>query len=95
VADLAGATATLAVAVLAFTFHWGNFMDALLYLRGQDSFTLPLGLQTLQLLNPTDFPLLMAGALMYTLPSVAVFLLAQRLFLDDPLRGLRRGKVDR
>lgn len=81
--------ATLAVAVLAFTFHWGNFLDALLYLRGQESFTLPLGLQTLLLLNPTQFPLLMAAALLYTLPSVGVFLLAQRLFLDDPLRGLR------
>lgn len=87
--------ATLAVAVLAFTFHWGNFMDALLYLRGQESFTLPLGLQTLQLLNPTDFPLLMAGALVYTLPSVAVFLLAQRLFLDDPLRAVRFRKAAR
>lgn len=81
--------ASLAVAVLAFTFHWGNFMDALLYLRGQDSFTLPLGLDTLKLLNPTEFPLLMAGALVFTVPAVAVFLLAQRLF-EDPARELRR-----
>ncbi len=81
--------ATLAVAVLAFTFHWANFIDALLYLRRQELYTLPLGMRFLQLLNPTDWPLLMAGAVVVTLPSVAVFLLAQRLFLDDPLRGLR------
>ena len=84
-------TATLAVGVLAFTFHWGNFLDALLYLRGQQTFTLPLGLNTLKLLRPTEFPLLLAGALVYTLPSVGAFLLAQRLFLDDPAAALRRG----
>lgn len=84
-------TATLAVAVLAFTFHWGNFVDALLYLRGQENYTLPLGLDTLKLLRPTEFPLLMAGAVVFTLPSVAVFLLANRLFDDDPLQTLRSG----
>jgi multiple sugar transport system permease protein len=85
-------TATLAVAVLAFAFHWGNFIDALLYLSSQQRFTLPLGMRFLQLLNPTDWPLLMAGAVIMTLPSVGVFLFAQRLFLDDPLRGLRGGR---
>ncbi len=83
--------ATLGVAVLAFTFHWGNFIDALLYLRGQENYTLPLGLDTLKLLRPTEFPLLMAGAVIFTLPSVAVFLLANRLFDDDPVATLRGG----
>lgn len=83
--------ATTAVAILAFTIHWGNFTDALLYLRGQENFTLPLGLDTLKLLRPTEFPLLMAGAVVFTLPSVGVFLLAHRLFSDDPLRNLRGG----
>ena len=81
--------ATLAVGVLSFTFHWGNFVDALLYIRGQQNYTLPLGLDTLKLLRPTEFPLLMAGALIFTLPSVAVFLLANRLFDDDPAAALR------
>lgn len=85
--------ATLAVAVLAFTVHWANFIDALLYIDSQSLYTLPLGLRLLQLLNPTDFPLLMAGAVIATVPPVAVFLLAQRLFLDDPLRSLRGGRT--
>ena len=85
-------SATLAVAVLAFAIHWGNFIDALLYLQSQQRFTLPLGIRFLQLLNPTDWPLLMAGCVVMTLPAVAIFLLAQRLFLDDPLRGLRGGR---
>jgi multiple sugar transport system permease protein len=84
--------ATLAVAVLAFTAHWGNFIDALLYLRGQENFTLPLGLSTLKLLRPTEFPLLMAGAVVFTVPSIAVFLLATRLFDDDPAAAIRGGR---
>ena len=85
-------SATLAVGVLAFAAHWGNFIDALLYLQSQQLFTAPLGMRFLQLLNPTDWPLLMAGCVLMTVPAVAVFLLAQRLFLDDPLRGLRGGR---
>ena len=85
--------ATLAVAVLAFTVHWANFIDPLLYIDSPSRYTLPLGLRLLQLLNPTDFPLLMAGAVIATLPPVLVFLLAQRIFLDDPLRSLRRGQA--
>ena len=83
-------SATLAVAVLAFAIHWGNFIDALLYLQSQDQLTLPLGIRFLQLLNPTDWPLLMAGCVVMTVPSVVVFLFAQRLFLDDPLAALRK-----
>jgi multiple sugar transport system permease protein len=81
---------TLAVAVLAFTAHWGNLVDALLYLRRQELFTLPAGLRTLQLLGPTDFPLLLAGAVAATLPAVLVVVAGQRLFLDDALTGGRR-----
>lgn len=84
--------ATMAVAVLAFTFHWANFIDPLLYLHSGDRYTYPLGLQFLRLLNPTDWPLLMAGCVLATLPCVVVFLLAQRILLsDDPLSVLRSG----
>ena len=85
--------ATLAVAVLAFSVYWANFIDPLLYIDSPSRYTLPLGLRLLQLLNPTDFPLLMAGAVIATLPPVLVFLLAQRIFLDDPLRSLRQGRA--
>jgi multiple sugar transport system permease protein len=81
---------TLAVAVLAFTFHWGNFIDPLLYLQSQDRFTLPLGLRFLQLLNPTDWPVLLAGAVVVTLPPVVVFLAAQRWLLGRWVLGVRR-----
>ena len=75
--------ATLAVAMLAFTFHWSNVIDPLLYLESQDRYPLAFGLRFLQVLNPTDWPLLMAGAVILTLPTVVVFLVLQRFFLDE------------
>jgi multiple sugar transport system permease protein len=83
--------ATLAVVVLAFTFHWANFIDPLLYLNRQSTFTAPLGLRLLQQLNPTDWPLLMAGAVLTTVPAVLVFLAGQRAFLHDPIHTLDAG----
>jgi multiple sugar transport system permease protein len=76
----------VAVAVLTFILYWSDFISPLLYLRSQDLYTLPLGLRQLQQLDPTDWPLLMAGAVMLTLPAVLFFLVVQHLFLGD--RGL-------
>jgi multiple sugar transport system permease protein len=78
---------SIAVAVLTFIFYWSDFISPLLYLRDQGLYTLPLGLRQLQQLDPTDWPLLMAGAVMLTLPAVLFFLLVQHLFLGE--RGLR------
>jgi multiple sugar transport system permease protein len=82
---------TVAVAVLTFILYWSDFISPLLYLRDQDLYTLPLGLRQLQQLDPTDWPLMMAGAVMLTLPAVLFFLLVQHLFLGDRgLSGRRR-----
>lgn len=75
--------ATLAVVVLAFAFHWGNVVEPLLYLRSQANHTLALGIRTLQVLGPTDWPLLMAGATVLTVPAVVVFLVAHRSLLGE------------
>lgn len=74
--------ATAAVGTLAFAFHWGNFLDPLLYVSDPGLTTLPLGLSLLQQLNPTDFPLLLAGAAIVAVPPVLVLLWGQRHFLD-------------
>ncbi|GEA87535.1 carbohydrate ABC transporter permease [Cellulomonas cellasea] len=78
-----GRSATFAVAALAFAWHWGNFLDPLLYVRSPGSYTAPLGVRTLQQLAPTDWPLLMAAVAVLALPPVVVFLVAQRRFLSD------------
>lgn len=74
------------VGVLAFVAYWSNYIDPLLYLNKQADYTLPIGLQSLQQMPAIGFPLLMAGAVMITVPVIAMFMLAQRYFLQD-MRG--------
>jgi len=73
-----GRPVAFAVAMLAFVFHWSNFIDALLYLSTQDRYTLPLGLRSLQTFEPTLHPLMLAGAAIATVPALVAFLLGQR-----------------
>jgi multiple sugar transport system permease protein len=80
---------TVAVGVLAFLSYWSDFISPLLYLRSQELFTLTLGLRQLQQLDRSDWSLLMAGAVLLTVPTVAVFAIAQRWFLS----GDRLGSV--
>ncbi len=77
--------AAFAVAVLAFAWHWSNFTDALLYITTAERSTLPLGLRDLYSLEPTNHPILLAGAVLVTLPAVVAFLSAQRAFFTRTL----------
>lgn len=80
---------TVAVAVLAFVFTWGNFLDPLIFLSDQEDFTVPLGLKALATLDRTNFPLMLAGSVAATLPVVLAFLYVQRHFLQE-FRGTDR-----
>jgi multiple sugar transport system permease protein len=74
---------TVAVGVLSFLVAWGNFLDPLVYLSNADLFTLPLGLRSLEVLDRTNYPLMLAGAVAATVPVLVVFLVAQRWFLHE------------
>lgn len=77
--------AAFAVAMLAFVFHWSNFVDPLLYLSEQELYTVPLGLRSLHALEPTLHPILLAASVIVTLPGVIAFFLAQRTFLTKTI----------
>lgn len=77
--------AAFAVAVLAFVFHWSNFIDPLLYLASERNYTLPLGLRALQTLEPANHPILLAASVIVTIPPVVAFLSAQRAFFTRTL----------
>jgi multiple sugar transport system permease protein len=74
---------TVAVALLAFIASWGNFLDPLVYVFDPDLYTLPLGLRSLAVLDRTNYPVLLAGAIIATVPVVAAFAVAQRFFLHE------------
>jgi multiple sugar transport system permease protein len=82
---------TAAVALLAFIFTWGNFLDPLIYVFDRELFTLPLGLKSLAQLDPANYPLLLAGSVVATAPVVAAFLVAQRFFLHEDKGGAWLG----
>lgn len=71
----------VAVAVIAFAVSWGAFVEPLLYLSTYRRYTLPLGLRELQQLDPTAWPVMLAGALVATLPVVVGFAFVQRWFV--------------
>lgn len=77
--------AAFAVGVLAFAWHWANFIDPLIYLSNEDRFTVPLALRSLQTLEPTNHPILLAAAVLATVPPVMAFLLVQRTFFRKTL----------
>ena len=69
---------TAAVVVLTFMITWSNFLDPLVYIYDRDLFTIPLALRSLATLDPTDFPIFLAGAVIATVPAVIVFAVTQR-----------------
>lgn len=75
--------AVVTVAVLAFVHYWNSFIEPLLLMRTADNFTVSLGLRILYSLESTNWPIIMAGAVLATLPVVVVFVVAQRAFLRD------------
>jgi multiple sugar transport system permease protein len=74
---------TVGIGVLAFLVAWGNFLDPLIYIFDRELFTLPLALKSLAQLDRTNYPLLLAGAVVATAPVIAIFLVAQRWFLHE------------
>jgi multiple sugar transport system permease protein len=74
---------TAAIAALTFVLTWSNFLDPLVYVYDRDLFTLPLALRSLATLDPTNFPVFLAGAVLATLPALVAFGLAQRRFLHQ------------
>ncbi|MEA2007744.1 MAG: carbohydrate ABC transporter permease [Chloroflexota bacterium] len=75
----------IGVALLSFILYWGDFISPLLYLRSEKRYTLPVGLQLLQQMGRSDWPLLMAAAVIATAVPIVLFLLVQPYFarVDD------------
>jgi multiple sugar transport system permease protein len=80
---------TGAIAALTFLVTWSNFLDPLVYVYDRSLFTLPLALRALSTLDPTNFPVFLAGAVLATVPALLVFALAQRTFLQSDGRTPR------
>ncbi|MFN8379428.1 MAG: carbohydrate ABC transporter permease [Anaerolineae bacterium] len=75
------ALATLAI--FAFLFSWNDFLWPLIVADDPDMRTIQLGLVMFQGRYSTNWTLLMAGAVTATIPTILVFLLGQRQFIES------------
>jgi multiple sugar transport system permease protein len=85
--------ALAAMAIFAFQGSWNNFLDAVIFISGgnRDSFTLPLGLAYFRNFYYTDWPVVMAGAVITTLPIALAFLVFQRAIIEGVTHTAVKG----
>ncbi|WP_043444428.1 carbohydrate ABC transporter permease [Arthrobacter sp. L77] len=83
------AMATLAL--LAFLGNWNDFLWPVYVLFTPEVQTLPPGLSTLQSANAVRYDLLMAGAVIASVPVLALFVFLQRFIIEGVSRSGVKG----
>ncbi|PZF89485.1 carbohydrate ABC transporter permease [Micromonospora deserti] len=83
------ALATLAV--LSFLTNWNDFLWPIYVLFSPEMLTLPPGLGLLQGAYVTDYPVIMAGAVLASVPVLILFVLAQRHIIQGVSRSGLKG----
>jgi multiple sugar transport system permease protein len=70
------------VAIFTFQASWNDFLAPLIYLHDQSLYTVSLGLSFFRSTYDINWAYLMAASLVTMLPILAVFIFAQRYFID-------------
>jgi multiple sugar transport system permease protein len=83
------ALATLAM--LSFLTNWNDFLWPVYVLFSPESQTLPAGLATLQSANSVRYDILMAGAVIASVPALLLFIFAQRFVIEGVSRSGIKG----
>lgn len=85
------APAVATLAILNFSGFWAEFYRPLIFLQTQDNFTLPLGLVGLKgNLGTGSISVVLAGVVLSMIPSVLLFIFAQRYFIAGITAGASR-----
>jgi multiple sugar transport system permease protein len=71
-----------ALTVLTALYSWNDLLWPLIITSTKANMTLPVGLANLQGQYGTDYPTLMAGALIASLPLIVIFVILQRQFFE-------------
>ena len=83
------ALATLAV--ISFLSNWNDFIWPIYVLFSPENFTLPPGLGILQGAYTINYPVVMAGAALASVPALILFLFAQRYIIEGVSRSGLKG----
>jgi multiple sugar transport system permease protein len=73
--------ALVALGIFTFQWQWGDLYGPLIYISSPNLFTWPLGLALFVVQNRTVWNLVIAGATLFTMPSVLLFFLLQKYFI--------------
>jgi multiple sugar transport system permease protein len=82
----------LSTAIFAFLVGWNDYLVALVFLRSDQNYTLPIGLQTFFQQNQTSWGMVMAVAVVMMLPPIAIFGLLNRYFSVGGIGGSLAGR---
>lgn len=82
----------LSTAIYGFLVAWNDYLVALVFLRTDSRFTLPIGLQTFFQQNQTDWGPVMACAVIMLAPPVLVFACLNRFFSVGGIGGSLAGR---
>ena len=77
--------------VLTFLGHYNDFVWPVYVLFSPERFTLPPGLAILQGAYTTDYPVIMAGGVIASIPAIVLFILAQRHIIEGVSRSGLKG----
>jgi ABC-type glycerol-3-phosphate transport system permease component len=79
------------LAVLTFQGAWNDYLWPLIVLRTSDRFTFPLGLASLNGLYRVEYGMILAGAVIVTIPVVLTFLAGRNQLLNSLTIGAVKG----
>ena len=74
-------------ALFIFIGFWNSFQGALLYIQSPEKYTLQLGLQSFQNANDSQWNMIMAGAMIATVPIVILYLSLNKYFMEGAKFG--------
>jgi multiple sugar transport system permease protein len=79
------------LAVLSFLTNWNDFLWPVYVLISPEVQTLPPGLATLQGAYNTNYPVIMAGGVLASIPVLIIFFIAQRYIIEGVSRSGLKG----
>jgi multiple sugar transport system permease protein len=83
--------ALVTLGLLAFLTNYNDFLWPVYVLFSPESQTLPAGLSTLQEANAVRYDLMMAGAVIASVPVLLIYVLAQRYIIEGVSRSGLKG----
>jgi multiple sugar transport system permease protein len=82
----------LSTAIFSFLLAWNDYLIAVVFLRSDSNYTLPVGLETFFQQNATNWGLVMAVAVIMMLPPIILFSVLNKYFSVGGIGGSLAGR---